>query len=218
MFLTGRIDITDDLPFVLQAIQSQDPSLVIINLDEDNEQLKHSQNVLGGTEFLPDVNCIYAEIDGDEQTYDYLYSMHFQDPHLVQYVTALIAVLHMGKNILMYYPTLDPAETKTVPKLIDQFWNNFGIGIGLLGYNIGVYDNNRIDLWAKLLYTGRMIGPMEFLAVFPSQCSLETSIMELLLADIRPFADDFQQGINYILSIWKHIKERPDLKIPFHSM
>ena len=42
--------------------------------------------------------------------------------------------------------------------------------------------------------------------------------MELLLADIRPVADDFDKGIAYILSLWKHIKAKPDLKIPFHSV
>ena len=218
MFLTGRIDITDNLPFVVQAVQNQDPSVVVINLDEDSQQLKKCHNVLGGTELLPGVNALMAEIDGDEQTYDYLYSMQFQDPFVVQYVSAIIAALHIGKNILMYYPTLDPAETKTVPKLIDQFWNNFGIGIGLLGYNIGVYDNTKINIWAKMLYTARVIGPMEFLASYPGECSLDGPIMELLLADIRPVADDFDKGIAYILSLWKHIKAKPDLKIPFHSV
>ena len=215
-FLTGRIDITDNLPFVLEMTLSQNPDLIIINLDEDNQQLKSSQNVLGGTELLPPPEALMAEIDGDEQMYDYIYSMHFNDQFVIQYVTALIAALHQGKTLLMYYPTLDPTETKTVPKLIDQFWKNFGIGIGLFGYNDGVYDLTKQPLWYKLLYLSRIIRVDEFLIGFPVPTSLDVPIMELLLEDLRPFGNDLQSRINFVYSYWRHIKENPNVKIPFH--
>lgn len=217
-FLIGRIDITDNLQFVYETIQSGNPNVIVINLDEDNQQLMHSQNVLGGTELLPTVDCLRAEVDGDEQLYDYLYSMHFGDPFVVQYVTALIAALHQGKSILMYYPTLDPSEIKTVPKLIDQFWKNFGIGIGLLGINDGIYDISKTPLWLRLMYMARIIGYKEFLIEYPQNNPLDESIMSLLLEDIRPFTTTYQlqEQINFILSYWKHLQMNPNTKIPFH--
>lgn len=217
-FLIGRVDITDNLQFVYETIQSGNPNVVVINLDEDNQQLKHSRNVLGGTELLPPVEALYAEVDGDEQMYDYVYSMHFGDPFVVQYVTVLIAALHQGKSILMYYPTLDPSETKTVPKLISQFWNNFGIGIGLLGINDGVYDISKTPLWLRLMYMGRIIGYKEFLIQYPQDSPLDGPVMELLLQDIRPFTTTYQlqEQINFVLSYWKHLQMNPNTKIPFH--
>lgn len=217
-FLLGRVDITDNLQFVYETIQSGNPNVVVINLDEDNQQLMHSQNVLGGTELLPPPEALMAEIDGDEQMYDYIYSMHFGDPFIAQYVTALIAALKVGKSLLMYYPTLDPSETKTVPKLIDQFWKNFGIGIGLLGHNDGVYDYNKLPLWLRLLYLGRMIGYKEFLFDYPQGNAIDGPVMELLLQDIRPFTTTFQlqEQINFVLSYWKHLQMNPNTKIPFH--
>lgn len=218
IILTGRIDITDNLQFVMETIHSQNPSVVVINLDEDNQQLKQCQNVLGGVELLPSPSAIACEIDGDEASYDYFYSMHFTDPFVVQYVTAIIAALRIGKNILMYYPTLDPSETKTVPKLIDQFWKNFGIGIGLLGYNIGVIDGTKSDLWARLLYTARVIPVEEFLSEYTLGAPVDDPIMELLLSDIKPFAATFQEGIDFVMRYWAHLKEKPGLQIPFHSV
>ena len=217
-FLIGRVDITDNLQFVYETIQSGNPNVVVINLDEDNQQLRNSRNVLGGTELLPPVEACMAEVDGDEQMYDYIYSMHFGDPFVVQYVTVLIAALHQGKSILMYYPTLDPSETKTVPKLISQFWNNFGIGIGLLGINDGVYDISKTPLWLRLLYLGRIIGYKEFLIEYPQGNALDGPIMELLLQDIRPFTTTYQlqEQINFVLSYWKHLQMNPNTKIPFH--
>lgn len=221
MVLTGRIDITDNLQFVMETIYSQNPSVVVINLDEDNQQLKNcGQQVLGGTELLPPVEAVYAEIDGDEQSYDYIYSMHFQDQFVIEYVTAIIAALRMGKSFLLYYPTLNPSETKTVPKLIDQFWKNFGIGIGILGVCNGQYDTRpqMSDLWAQMLYTARIIPANEFLSLFTLGAPLSTPIMSLLLDDLKPVASDFQEGIDFVMRYWAHLKEKPNLKIPFHSL
>lgn len=218
-FLLGRIDITDNLQFVYETIQSGNPNVVVINLDEDNQQLMHSQNVLGGTELLPDVNCIAAEIDGDEQLYDYLYTMHFGDPFVVQYVTALIAALHQGKSLLMYYPTLDPSETKTAPKLIDQFWKNFGIGIGILGICNGQYNMNLLPLWCKLLYINNIISVKEFLFESPTEVLIQDpEVVEKLIFDILPYGDEINTKIQFIKSYWMHIKTNPNLKIPFHGL
>ena len=218
-FLLGRIDITDNLQFVYETIQSGNPNVVVINLDEDNQQLMHSQNVLGGTELLPDVNCIAAEIDGDEQLYDYLYTMHFGDPFVVQYVTALIAALHQGKSLLMYYPTLDPSETKTVPKLIDQFWKNFGIGIGILGICNGQYNMNLLSLWCKLLYINNIISVKEFLFESPTEVLIQDpEVVEKLIFDILPYGDEINTKIQFIKSYWMHIKTNTNLKIPFHGL
>lgn len=217
--LTGRIDITDNLPFVIETINSQNPSVVVINLDEDNQQLKNNRCVLGGTELLPSPDIIMCEIDGDEATYDYLYSMHFRDPFVVQYVTAIIGALYAGKSILMYYPTLDPSETKTVPKLIDQFWRNFGIGIGLLGYNIGVYDNSKLPLWCKLLYTANIMNPKEFMILAPvEQLGNDMEIMEKLMFELSPYGTIIQDKLNYLTSYWRNIKKTHNLKIPFHGL
>lgn len=220
MILTGRIDITDNLQFVMETIYSQNPSVVVINLDEDNQQLNHMSQVLGGAVLLPTPEIIACEIDGDEQSYDYLYTLHFQDQFVIEYVTALIAALRVGKSILMYYPTLDPSETKTVPKLIDQFWKNFGIGIGLLGICNGQYDTRpqMSDLWAQMLYTARIIPANEFLSVFTLGAPLSTPIMGLLLEDLRPVSTGFQEGIDFVMRYWAHLKEKPNLKIPFHSV
>ncbi len=217
-FFSGRIDITDNLPFVLEVLQNPNPNVVVINLDEDNQQLKSSQNVLGGTELLPPPEALMAEIDGDEQMYDYIYSLHFTDPFVIQYVTALIAALYQGKSLLMYYPTLDPSETKTVPKLVDQFWNNFGIGIGIVNHNDGVYDYNKLPLWLRMLYLSRIIDVRTFLSQYPLGCSVESPIMDLLLSDLKPYADDLQNQINYVMQYWAHLKNNPQLKIPFHKV
>lgn len=216
--LTGVMDITDNLPLVLDMVQSQIPEVVVINLDEDNLQLKSSQNVLGGVELLPPPEALMAEIDGDEQSYDIIYNMHYEDPFVVQYVTALIGALYRGKRILMYYPTLDPSETKTVQKLINIFWQRYGIGIGVLGRNQGCYDLKCVPMWLKMIYTSRIIGPMEFLAKYPIDAVIEAPVMSLLVDDIRPIDPNPENQHKFVLSLWKHIKEKPNIQIPFYHV
>lgn len=216
--LTGTIDITDNLPFILDLSQNANPCVVIINLDEDNMQLKSSRNVLGGVELLPPPEALMAEIDGDEQTYDIIYNMHFDTEFVTKYVTCLIGALYIGKRIILYYPSLDPSENNTVKKLLEMFWKRYGIGIGIMGRNMGMYDITCTPIWLKMLYTGMIIGPIEFLAKYPIDAVLEAPIMDRLLNDIRPVSTDIKVQHKYIMSIWKHIKEKPNLQIPFYHI
>ena len=116
---------------------------------------------------------------------------------------------------MLYYPNLDPSESKTVPKLIDMFWRRYGIGIGILGLSNGVYDMTCIPIWLKMMYGQKLIGPIEFLAKYPLDARIEDQVMMSLLEDIRPHCNNLESSKQYIISIWKHIKEKPNLKIPF---
>ena len=217
MILTGRIDITDNLDFVKEVVFSRPINTTVINLDEDLKL--ESDNVLGGGPLLPPPEAIMAEIDGDEPAYDIIYNMYYDNDHfIIHYVSAIINYLYRGNNLLLYYPDLNPTESMTIPKFLNLFWNRYGIGIGILNQRDCVYDWKCIPMWLNMMYTARMIPTRDFLCKYPTDAYVEEPILELLVNDIRPINKTFQEKKNYVVSLIKKFKEKPDLKIPFMQL
>jgi hypothetical protein len=112
--LIGRIDITDNLDFVKEVLMNPDPNTILINLDEFNNSL-NGPYTIQGVELLPPPEAVIAEQESDMEAYDFIYDAWYNQPELNLFVTGLIASLYQGKNILMYYPDLNPAESITIP-------------------------------------------------------------------------------------------------------
>jgi hypothetical protein len=83
-----------------------------------------------------------AEQDGDQFAYDAIMDDYYNIKDIQLFVTGIINMLYRGVNVLIYYPDLDPKESITVPKLINLYWNKFGLGIGVLGVSDCYYNNS----------------------------------------------------------------------------
>lgn len=215
--LTGRIDITDNLDFVKEVVFTRPLNTTIINLDE--EVKLDSDNVLGGGALLPPPEAIMAEIDGDEPSYDAIYNMYYDnDPFVIHYVSAIINYLYRGNNLLLYYPDLNPTESMTIPKFLKLFWDRYGICIGVINQRDCAYDWKCIPMWLNMMYTARMLPTRDFLLKYPIDARVEEPILELLVNDIRPINKTFIEKKQYVLSLIRKIKQKPELKIPFYQL
>ena len=212
--LIGRIEITDNFGFVMEVLSNPDPNTLLINLDEYNNQIS-GEYVIQGMELLPPPEAIIAEQESDMQAYDYIYDAWYNQPELKLFVAGIIASLYKGKNILLYYPDLNPAESITVPKLMGIFWNKFGIGIGTLGANNCTYRLNCTPLWLSMMYQSNIIGYTEFLIVFPDDAHIQTPEMMRLLYEIRPIGKDLQDCCNQIIRLQRRLKRNPLTKTVF---
>ena len=206
--LIGRIEITDNLGFVKEVLTNPEPGTILINLDEFNNEIS-GQFTIQGVELLPPPEAVIAEQESDMEAYDFIYNAWFEQPELKLFVAGLIASLYQGRNILMYFPDLNPAESITIPKLLNIFWNKYGIGIGTLGLNNCTYRLNCTPLWLNMMYQCGIIGYIEFLVVFPDDAHIQDPEMMRLLNDIRPIGNNTKECIAEILRYQKRLKKNP---------
>ena len=211
--LKGRIDITDNIFLIRDILNSLADSTVIINLDEDNKLV--GDIVIQGTMLLPPPEAIIAEQDGDELTYDNVMNDYYNIPDLQLFVTGIINSLYQGINILIYYPDLNPAESITVPKLLNLFWNKFGIGIGIIGAREGFYNYKNIPMWLNMLYNVDAINGYQYLTMYPTNAIILDGFMSKLINEIRPIDKGSKGKINTILRLRERLHEKANTREVF---
>ena len=212
--LKGDISITDNIQFVRELMYSNLPSIKIISLDESNSLPLEHPAIIGGTCLLPPIDALIAEADGDEPEFDRIYSDHFMTPFIDQFVGALIVSLMNGNNLVIYYPELD---TNIAPKLMEQFWRRYGIGIGIVNQKQPVYDDTCIPIWLGYAYTIGVITGRDYLYAYPINTQIPQRILDLLLLEFKPIGDSYNDKINYIYSLIYKFKENSNLIIPIHE-
>jgi hypothetical protein len=211
--LTGRIDITDNPIIIRELLNSLADSTVIINLDEDNKL--EGNIVIQGTMLLPPPEAIIAEQDGDEYSYDTILNEYYNIPDMQMFVTGIINMLYRGNNILFYYPDLNPTESITIPKLLNLFWNKFGLGIGIIGIRECSYNYANIPMWLNMLYSVDAISAYEYLSKYPNDAKILDSFMSKLIGDIRPIDEGSENKINTIYRLRKMLHEKPTVREVF---
>jgi hypothetical protein len=214
--LTGRIDITDNPIIIRELLNSLADSTVIINLDEDNKL--EGNIVIQGTMLLPPPEAIIAEQDGDEYSYDTILNEYYNIPDMQMFVTGIINMLYRGNNILFYYPDLNPTESITIPKLLNLFWNKFGLGIGIIGIRECSYNYANIPMWLNMLYSVDAISAYEYLSKYPNDAKILDSFMSKLIGDIRPIDEGSENKINTIYRLRKMLHEKPTVREVFIKM
>ena len=206
--LKGFIYITDNLDAVYNFPVG--PTGKIINLDEDGI-LPENENVIGGTCLLPPMAAKIAEADGNEALYDEIYKAHLLEIYQLQFISALLAYLYKGGNLLLFLPEL--GYTNTMDKLIQFMQLLYGIHIGKIGSNnpndsIVFYDLGYSPMWLNLLYNDAcIINAYEFLYLFPEDANINNNprVMERLINDIRPVESTLYGKIEYIIHLHKQI-------------
>lgn len=208
--LYGRIDITDNIILIRELLQSLADSTIIINLDEDNKI--EGEIVVQGTTLLPPPEAIIAEQDGDEYSYDSILNEYYNLPDIQMFVAGIIHMLYRGVNILFYYPNLDPTESVTVPKLLNLFWNKFGLGIGIVGVRDGGFNSDNIPMWLNMMYSVDAINGYEYLSKYPVDAIILDSFMSKLIGDIRPVDDGAEKKIKTIYRLRDRLHVKPGVR------
>jgi len=215
--LNGTMSITDNLGFVREMMNSGNPNIRIVSLDEDNILPTDHPLVLGGTCLLPPMDALIAEADGDEHLFDTCYSNHFNDPFVTQFIGALITFLHNGGNILYFCPELD---TNIGKKFIQHFWVRYGIGISIIGANqcVPMTDNSCIPIWLQFIYQTGSIHAFELLYFYPEDAMIPDNMMDRLLIEISPVGDSFEDKVRYILDLRSKLKKNAQTIVPLRSV
>lgn len=217
--LTGTIYITDNLEIIYNTPINQKSK--IISLDED-DVLGEMKDVIGGTCLLPPMEAKIAEADGNEQVYDNIYSNHLLMPFQQQFISALIAFLYRGGNLILFLPEL--GYNNTTRKFIEHLFRLYGIHPGIIGDKNPVnancyYDTKCIPIWLNLIYTAKVISPYEYLIMYPLDASITNeSVMMTLIDQIKPYGGTIRQKRNYILRLHKLIHKNPKCTPAIHGL
>lgn len=210
-FLQGNITITDNVNMVTDLAINPPNGIMIVNLDEFTEF--QGNNVIGGVALLPPPEAIMAQVDGDAQSYEMIYSNYFyNEPYIRTFMSAIIGYLHNGGSIIFYYPSLDTNESPTIQTLLNMIYIQYGIGIGIVGVSDCKYNFAYLGFWVSLLYLENIISLKDFIKYFPKEDNIDYVTMDKLIFEIAPYGETFEEQANYIKSFIRKVKDKPNLK------
>ena len=217
MDLLGNIYITTDKGIVYETLNTR-PDIKLVNLDEENKLRIDPNRYIVGSILLPPVEAIIAEVDGDEQKYDFIYNAHISSDIVREYIACLLAFLYRGGSVLMYFP--DEDYNNTLKKLLYFILINYGVHIGIIEdqdpNNQICYLDNRYDgliLDLIYFYTG-IIDWREYLFQYPINLPIKESIMDIILNQMKPFGNTYKEKIDTVLRIRERIKKNPKIIVP----
>ena len=210
-FLTGTITITTN-----DAVLYNSPLLPmtkIISMDEDNV-LRMTENVIGGTCLLPPIEAKIAEIDGNLMAFEQIYADHLSAPFQHEFIAALVSYLYKGGHIIIFLSEL--GYTNTLKVFLGLMWQLYGIHIGLVGSQDPVegscfYDERCIPMWLNDIYMANVISPFDYLVQYPLDAELNNEfILEKLTIEIKPYGKKTkEEKIEYIKYLHKLLHKRP---------
>ena len=211
--LKGTIYITEDMNIINSIPYNGNTK--IVSLDEDNI-LPESNHILVGTCLLPPIEAKIAEVDGNQSLYDTIYSNHLLMPFQQQFISALLAYLYKGGNLILFLPELGYNNEKEM--FVYEMFKLYGIHIGIIGeQNPQVancyYDETCIPMWLNSIYSVSAISPYEFLLMYPLDAILNNNvIIRKLVKELNPYGENFNEQVAYIHQFHKKIHKNPNVR------
>lgn len=213
VFITGDINVVYNSPI--------GPLFKVISLDEDHT-LGENKDIIGGLCLLPPMEAKIAEADGNEPLYDMIYNRHLLEPSQKEFIAALLAFLYKGGNLLLYLPEVGYNNTKS--KLIEHLFKTYGIRPGIYGdpnpqIANCIYDVKCIPMWLNMIYLAGVIGPEEFLFMYPEDAVIyHNEVMMLLIEQLNPYGETLFDKERYIQRHHHLIHKNPKVIMVLKSL
>lgn len=212
--LKGDISITDNLDFTREVIFNNSPTLKIIAVEENGAISRDHRNVVDGRIFLPPIESMMAEVDGNRAAYEMNYVNLFCQPQVDEFVGSIISSLMLGNDILVYVDDLNSNATRY---MMDIFFKRYGIMFGVAGSKNHYYDLSCIPMWLKYALKCGIINGRDYLYALPVNTPIPNDIMESLIMEFRPYCKTYVEAAAYINSLVYKFKEKPALIFPVYK-
>lgn len=189
-FFKGNIGLIYD-PNIVTEILFNDPAVVVISLDEDNDKPAlnpdNNQRVSMGTILLPEVETLWALSSGDFETFQMRYYMHLNEPEVAEFIFFLIGMAYKGFKVVFYYPDDTSEVIQYLYAFIEQ---NYGIHICIPSRKDDLFgfDMNKIPMYLGGIFYQGIITPDEYLYMLPANIEIPAQIMDKLLVDMDTVA------------------------------
>lgn len=187
MFINGTIAATMD-PKVVEYNAMNNPNCKIIFIGDSvgyDDMIKYYR-ILVASPFVPDYNVMEADIEGSIYEFRQKYAEFLSSQAARQYFATILAALHMGRFILLFFPP-ESNGLKYPIELLSYFAMMYGITVAYpeLGVQY-VYDTSFTERNASILYEYNLIPPEDYLQyVQPRNINYMKVIMDMRL-QVKP--------------------------------
>ena len=194
-FFKGNIGLIYD-PNIVCDILYNDPAVVVISLDEDNDKpmLNPDNNprVTMGTVLLPEVDAMWSLSSGDFNMFQMQYYEHLKSPEVAEFIFIMIGAAYVGRKIVLYYPDDSSEVIQYLYKFIEAEYG-LHIVIPSRANDAFMFDPNRIPMYLGGIYYGSMITADEYLYKMPINAIIPNQIYDKLFFDMSIIADTIEQ-------------------------
>ena len=117
--------------------------------------------------------------------------------------------------MILFLPELGYTNTKE--KLIEHLFRLYGLHPGIIGHQNPqlsncYYDAKCIPIWLNLIFISNVISAYEYLYMYPEDASISnTTIINMLIQEIKPYGNTLNERINYIIRYHKLIHKNPNV-------
>lgn len=214
--LVSNVIITENVNEALEFINT--PNYKILSMSELGDIPLDHPNVVGGQCLLPPMDALIAAEDNKPQLFDQIYSAHFHEDFQVTFVSALLAYLYNGGNLMIYFPGLMSQEDVSGKKFVEHAWLELGILPGNRYTQVN-YNTNFVGLWLDLLYMHDLITPQEYMFYYPD-IPMNIMFINKLMIDLRPYGITMDESsrINYIEYLRDKISENSKVISPIYQI
>ena len=137
-------------------------------------------NILVASPLVPDYNTMEADIEGYIWEFKSKYENILKSKDAMQYFATILAALHMGKFILLFFPT-ESEGLKYPIELLSHVAHYYGITVAFPEMGIQFnYDCNFNSFNANILYAYNLIVPEDYLLYTdPNEINYTKVVMDI---------------------------------------
>lgn len=216
MLINGSIAATTD-PKVVEYNVFNNPNCKAIFVGDTvgYENMISYYHILVASPLVPDYSVMEADIEGSPWEFSMKYRDYLQNQQATQYFITILAALHMGKFILLFFPP--ESNGLNYPSELLRFMNDvYGITAAYPEMGLPYMYNPRFDDFdANMMYSYNLMTPEDYLQyVTPQTINYQKVAMDLRLP-IRENTS-FESVSNWILQYRDRIlKANKPLLKPF---
>lgn len=208
MELKGNIYVTTDFNVALQ----NSINFKIVSIGELDPSSLQTLNAIKGSVIIPPYIAFESKMNGDEVTFNNIYIDYLNQKEPTSYISAIIAALYQGKNIMLYL-TQDEFDMYFI-----NFWNYvknmYGVTIGF-GNIQPSFESSFTWIVCSMLYKTGMLTPQEFLELYPSGAAIPDDLIpklaEQLNGDIYLNDTSFESYKQYFYNLKESIKRNNNI-------
>lgn len=204
------------------ALNNNNCKIIFVGDTTGYDDMIRYYHILTASPLVPDYTVMEADIEGTLLEFQAKYTAYLQSSAATQYFITILAALHMGRQILLFFPP-ECQGLKYPLQLLNHISTMYGITVGFPEYGITFSYDIRYDPQnANLMYAYNLITVEEYL-LFSGKNPIDYN---KVIIDLHLFGDkdctinDFVSFIdayrNNIVQAGKPLIRPINMEVPHH--
>lgn len=164
MFINGFLQTTSDIQLIKnQVFGNPNCKAIFVGDTTGYEEFIRFYGMLVASPLVPDYMAMEADIEGSLEEFKIKYYTNLESSASVLYFSTILAALHMGKYIILFFPP-EASGLRYPNELLSYLVSKYGLIAACpeRGIQAG-YDERYTEANASLLYSYNLMPPEEYL-------------------------------------------------------